>query len=378
MNQEIKEHNKSSLWNGASMVVLALLAGFIGGIAANRLDNRNAFLEQPETRQQVVSSESDLIADIASKVSPSVVSINVETQQSNLFFGTFSQAGAGTGVIISKNGLVLTNRHVIPENVTSVQVVLSDGTVYDDVTVVDRDSINDVAFLKINDVSDLPAAVLGDSDTMRVGDKVIAIGNALGEFDNTVTTGIISGQGRPIIAGDGFDSEQLQNLFQTDAAINPGNSGGPLMNLNGEVIAINTAVAGGAENIGFAIPINDIKPLVSSVEKDGKIIRPYLGVRYISLTPSIAKELETEQTSGAYLLGGDSGRAVIGDSPADKAGLKAEDIIIKVNDRNITAETPLISIMSRFTVNEKVTLTYIRDGQELTVEVTLEAAPEGL
>src|SRR5581483_11700401 len=191
-----------------------------------------------------------------------------------------------------------TNRHVVPADTTAVNVTLSDGTTFDNVQVIGRtgdSSPQDVAFLKIGDLKGkkLVPVTLGDSSRMQVGDEVIAIGNALGQFQNTVTTGIISGYGRDVTAGDQSGAqatENLTDLFQTDAAINQGNSGGPLVNINGEVIGINTAVASDAQNIGFAQPINDLKALISSVLSNGKLQQPYLGVRYVSLTNDLAKE----------------------------------------------------------------------------------------
>ena len=258
-------------------------------------------------------------------------------------------------------------------------MTLSDGTTYDNVTVVGRDPRDsvDIAFLKIKDVNNLTPAKLGDSSKVRVGEKVVAIGNALGQFQNTVTTGVISGLSRPIVAGDGSagGTESLTNLFQTDAAINPGNSGGPLVNVNSEVIGINTAVAGqGAQNIGFAIPIDDVKGLISGVLETGKLQVPYLGVRYIQLDEDIAYEFNLDTTEGAYIWSGRDGAVtILPGSPAEKAGLKEKDIIVKVNDISINQN---VNALSNFRVGEVVTLTVVRDGQEITVPVTLEAAPE--
>jgi serine protease Do len=235
----------------------------------------------------------------------------------------------------------------------------------------------DIAFLKINNVSDLQPAKLGDSSTMVVGDGVVAIGYALGEFQNTVTSGIISGLGRPLIASDGSDGgEALTNLFQTDAAINPGNSGGPLVNMSGEVIGINTAVAGDAENIGFSIPINDVKPQIESILRSGKLEIPYLGVRYVMVTEAIAQRFGLALDSGAWLKAGTDAQAVMNDSPADKAGLKEGDIIFKVNGEEVTVDMPLASVLSKYKIGDELEITYNRDGKEQTTKATLEAAPE--
>ena len=206
----------------------------------------------------------------------------------------------------------------------------------------------------------------------------MAIGNALGQFQNTVTAGIISGYGRDVVAsadGTGNDGESLSDLFQTDAAINQGNSGGPLVNVNGAVIGINTAVAGGADNIGFAIPINDVKGLISSVLNSGKLVQSYLGVRYVSLNDAAASEYGLDVKRGAYIVPGE-GDGVLPDSPAAKAKLKEGDIITKVNGITIDEKTNLTSALSRFQVDDKVTLTVIRDGKTIKVEATLEEAPQ--
>lgn len=373
-------------------VVLALFicvtAGFFGGWFGAASRKGNIASSSKEVKQQVVTSESQLISDIVKDVGPGVVSINVTTASTQRgFFGVEegTQQSAGTGFIISEDGYVVTNRHVVPQGAEDVSVTLSDGTQLDDVDVVGRtndgDSL-DVAFLKIKDKKgkNLEPVTLGDSSKVRVGDKVIAIGNALGQFQNTVTSGIISGYGRSIEAGDGSgrSSETLQNLFQTDTAINQGNSGGPLVNMSGEVIAINTAVAGNAENIGFAIPVNDVKGLIKSVLEKGKLLRPYLGVRYVSLTDDLAYQLNLSTKRGAYLSpAGRSGQAaVISGSPADKAGLKEKDIIVKINDKPIDENSSLTSVLGQHAVGDKVTLTVIRDGKEQKLTATLEAAPE--
>lgn len=374
-------HHHQINWHMILYFMFTLVIGFLGGtLAVRQYDkNLNSNTLNSESRQQIVLKESEIIADIAKNVGPSVVSINVESNaRSNFFNQLYSQNSAGTGIIIDKNGLVLTNKHVIPESVTSVQVVLSDGTTYDNVEIVDRDPLNDIAFLRIKDAKNLTPATLGDSDNIRVGDKVVAIGNALGQFDNTVTAGIISGIGRPIVANEGNGLESLQDLLQTDAAINPGNSGGPLVNINGEVVGINTAVAGGAENIGFAIPINDVKSVLDSVKTSGKIVRPYLGVRYVMLSKSIAEELNIKQAEGAYIVKDGIQPGLIADSPADKAGLKEGDIITKIGDDVLTSKDSLVSIIGKFRVGDKIKLSIVRDGNEQVIDVLLEAAPSSL
>jgi serine protease Do len=362
------------------LITLAFIAGIVGGVVGAKLFPTRVTSLDTESQIKIATSQSEVISTIAKEMSPSVVSINVESSVSGGFFYEESiQSGAGTGIIISSDGYIVTNRHVIPENVSSVSVTTNDGTQYDDVAVVARDtrSTMDIAFLKINNVNDLTPAKLGDSSSMVVGDGVIAIGYALGEFQNTVTSGIISGLGRPLIASDGTASgEALTNLFQTDAAINPGNSGGPLVNMSGEVIGINTAVAGNAENIGFSIPINDVKPQIESILKSGKLEIPYLGVRYVMLTEALQQRFDLARSSGAWLKAGQEAQAVLNGSPADKAGLKEGDIIFKVNGEEVTIEKPLASVLSKYKVGDTLDITYTRDGNEQTTKATLEVAPQ--
>lgn len=375
-----------SMRTGTVLIILAaFLAGILGGALGSRfLPARITSLDNAESGQKIVSSQSDLISKIAKDVSPSVVSINVQSStQQQSFFGDISEQiseGAGTGIILSSDGVIVTNRHVIPENVKTVSITTNDGKTYDNVTVTARDPREnyDIAFLKVNGAKDLKPAQIGDSSTMRVGDAVVAIGYALGEFSNTVTSGIISGTGRPITAGDenGGSAETLTNLFQTDAAINPGNSGGPLLNMNGQVIGINTAVAGNAENIGFSIPINDVKTQISSILNTGKLEIPYLGVRYVMVTSTLQQKYQLSSDHGAWLKGSESNLAVINGSPADKAGLKEGDIITKINGQKVDSEKPLASQLSKFRVGDEVEITIVRDGKEQTVKAKLEAAPE--
>lgn len=392
-NEKLGAANQSSrsrvrFLSAALLVIVSAGAGFGGGWLGTRQDN-NTTIEQ---QRVVLNSQGELISSIAKEVGPSVVSVTVtsQSQVSNDFFGFQSpneeQQSAGTGIIIDKSGLIITNRHVIPAGATRVGVTLSDGTIYEDVEVVGRTSNSDpldIAFLKITDTKGktLTPAKLGDSSKVGVGDSVVAIGNALGQFQNTVTSGIISGHGRNIEAGgasDG-DTEELQNLFQTDTAINQGNSGGPLMNLSGEVIGINTAVAGGsAQNIGFAIPINDVKGVIDSVMRTGKLERPYLGLVFISITADMAKRYELDAEQGAYIppavmVGRQS---VVKDGPADKAGVKEGDIITKLDDQKLSDKNTLTSALGKHKVGDTVTLTLVRDGKEMTLKVRLEAVPE--
>jgi S1-C subfamily serine protease len=369
------------------LVILCFGAGFGGGLLGANANGGGTLANSTAAKQQYISNESELIANIAKNVGQSVVSVDVQSQVTtqDLFgFGrTADQQSAGTGFIISKDGIIVTNRHVVPAGTSSVSVTLSDGTTFDNVQVIGRtpeSSSQDIAFLKIGDTKGktLVPVTLGDSSKVAVGDRVVAIGNALGQFQNTVTEGILSGFGRDVTAGDqsgAQSTENLTDLFQTDAAINEGNSGGPLVNINGEVIGVNTAIASSAQNIGFAQPVNDLKGLIDSVLAGGKLQQPYLGVRYVSLTNDLAKEFNLKVTRGAYITSGNNQAAVISGSPADKAGLKEKDVITKVNNITIDDKTSLTAALSRFKVGDKVTLTVIRDGKAKSISATLGTAP---
>jgi serine protease Do len=357
-------------------VLLAFVAGVLGAALFVRfmpVTERSAI----EQSKQVTLQENSATIDLVKKVGPSVVSINTSTTVQS-YFGAQEQQGAGTGVIVTSDGIILTNKHVV-EGASTVNVTNTEGKQYEG-KILAIDSANDIAFVKV-DATDLPAADLGDSDKVEVGQRAIAIGNALGEYSNTVTTGVISGKQRPVQASDGQGrTETLTNLFQTDAAINPGNSGGPLLNIDAQVIGINTAVASGnnAQNIGFAIPINQIKSALESVKTRGIIVRPYIGVRYVMLTESFAERNQLPVKEGALLRGDDQTLAVIVGSPAAKAGLREGDIITKVNNVDVTRDNPLQSVIVGFSPGNVVSITYWRDGREETVDVKLEEAPQAV
>ena len=379
--------NRTKVAGVGLVLLLSVSLGFVGGWIGAASNSRTG-TNNTEQARQIVTEQSDLISQIAEDVGPSVVSVNVTSTgvSNDPFFGSrgFEQQSAGTGFIISEDGYVVTNRHVIPEDARQVSLVLSDGTELKKEKVVGRTSASDpldIAFLKIQDKKgkDLVPAKLGDSSKMDVGDMVVAIGNALGQFQNTVTSGIISGYGRSVeAAGESGGLESLQNLFQTDAAINQGNSGGPLVNANGEVIGINTAVAGGAENIGFSIPINDVQGLIDSVLEEGELLRPYLGVRYLMLTDDLAYQYNLDTTRGAYVVPstGSQASSVISGSPADKAGLQEKDVITKIDDTELNEDNSLISVLGKYSVGDTITLTVVRDGDQQTIEATLEAAEQ--
>lgn len=382
------EHPRVKFLAMATLVMIAVASGFLGGWMAER-NNAQVGNTTPEKQQVIMKTQGQVLRDIAKSVGESVVSVNTTTTvtgRDDIFGFSRSgvQQGAGTGIILTDEGLIITNRHVVPQGTTKVSITLSDGTELDDVSVVGRtgqsDSL-DVAFLKVGDVKGkkLKAARIGDSSKVQVGDSVVAIGNALGQFQNTVTAGIISGHGRSLQAADGSGNsvENLEDLFQTDAAINQGNSGGPLVNLDGEVVGINTAIAGDAQGIGFAIPINDVTGLIDSVKRTGGLQRPYIGVVYVPLTNDIAKEYSLNAQRGAYIApAGEIGQdPILGGSPAEKAGLKPGDIITKINDRAIDQNNSLSALVNKHKVGDTVTLTVLRDNKEVKVDVTLGATP---
>jgi serine protease Do len=357
------------------LVTISLLVGMFGGALGAFGMVRYFPGSIPVDKRQVTLQENSAVVDVVKKVSPSVVSITTSTTGIDPFFGRVTQSeGAGTGIILSEDGLVLTNNHVV-SGADSFSVFTSDGKEHKEARVVARDPAKDIAFLRINANGLIPAE-LGDSGALVVGQRVVAIGNALGRFQNTATDGIVSGLGRPILAGGtGQRPESLDNLIQTDAAINPGNSGGPLVNIQGQVIGVNTAVAGGAQNIGFAIPIKEVEAAIASVKSQGRIVRPYLGVRYLQVTREFANRNNLRVDHGAYIVGGQNELAVLPDSPAARAGLREGDIILKFGGTNVDEKNTLSSLISKHKVGDKVSLTIYRDGREQTVEVTLEEAP---
>lgn len=370
-------NNKASLL--IALTVLALVFGCaglaLGWLGYEKASTPITFLGSGTDGNSANFVEGS-ISDIAEKVSKSVVSIVTSSKTTDMFGQSYDSAAAGTGIIVTSDGYILTNKHVI-NGASRVTVVLDDGTTYEDVKVVATDPLNDVAYLKIDDVSDLTAATLGDSKTVSVGQQVIAIGNALGQYQNTVTAGIISGTGRSVTASDGTShTETLSDMIQTDAAINSGNSGGPLVNAAGEVIGINTATSTSAENMGFAIPVSSVKGMLSQLIETGKAERTYLGVYSLEITPEVAKAYNLPVDEGVYLYSSSSYSAIIKDSPAAKAGLKDKDIITKVNGTSVGASGSLANIIGEYKPGDTVQLTVIRDGKELAVNVTLDGYPD--
>lgn len=285
------------------------------------------------------------------------------------------EVGGGSGFIITSDGLIITNKHVASDKAASYTVFTSEGKKYD-ADIIAIDPTQDLAVLKIQG-NGFPTVALGNSDSIELGQTAIAIGNALGEFRNTVSVGVISGLSRTITAsGVNVGVETLAGVIQTDAAINPGNSGGPLLNLRGEVIGINTAMANDAQSIGFAIPINRAKRAIGSVKTNGEIQTAYLGVRSMTITANLAEKQNLPVDYGALIRGGDDGPAIAKDSPAEKAGLLAEDIILEVNGKKIDENNSLLSLIAEYNPGDTVTLKINRGGKEMELKVVLGKRPQ--
>jgi len=371
-------------------IVLIIVISLFGGAISDRLFGYKILdrffpkiTSNPLITQQKVLNEESVVIDVVEEVGPSVVTINIEKEQPasslSIEFGPFGfffpqsqgeqqkiEQNIGSGFIISKDGLVVTNKHVVEETQATYKIITKDDQSYE-VQKIFRDPVNDLAILKI-EADNLQPVEMGDSDKLKVGQFVIAIGTALGEFKNTVTTGVVSGLGRGITAGSALEgyTERLDNVIQTDAAINPGNSGGPLLNSSGQVIGINVAIASGGENIGFAIPINIIKEAIDNFNQTGQFDRPFLGIRYQMISQDIA--LMNNVPQGAYIV------EVVADGPADEAGVKVGDIITQFNGQKV--EDELNKLISQKKVGDEVQLKLWRDGQELEVNVVLQSTAE--
>lgn len=408
-----KKHNKNiSTFIIASIVISSFfgaLFGFMAGSVGQGKFSFDFLKGRGQTSQKNVENsgqtinfpeEESAVTAAVEKASPAVVSVIISKDVPRMqdffsdpfnfdpFFNPFGsgqrqqqnqggterqEIGGGSGFIVSKDGLIATNRHVVSDREASYTVLTNDGKKYD-AEVKAIDPTNDVAILKIN-ASNLPVLELGDSGNLKIGQTVIAIGNSLGEFRNTVSKGIISGLKRNVTAGDGFgQSETLSEVIQTDAAINPGNSGGPLLDIRGQVIGVNVAMAQGAENIGFALPIDVLKKDLDSVKTKGKIVQPYLGVRYMPVTEDIQKQNNLPYDYGALVLRGErvTDFAVVPGSPADKAGITENDIILEIDGKKIDENHQLADLIAKSSVGDTVSLKIWHKGEEKTVQVKLE------
>lgn len=367
-------------------VFLVVIASLASGAIADRilgfrpLDKFFPRFGINTLNERVVNEQSDVI-DVVKNVGPSVVTVSAVAPKRQVVqfspFGGFSQGTTGgtpqdigSGFVVSSDGLIVTNKHVVSDTSLTYKVSTPDGKTYDAKSV-SRDPNNDIAVIKI-DAAGLKAVELGDSSNLEVGQFVIAIGTALGEFRNTVTTGVVSGLGRGINAGDNFQGyvERLDNVIQTDAAINPGNSGGPLLNASGQVIGINVAVAQGANNIAFSIPINTVKDALSQFKANGKFpAKAYIGVEYQMISQQVA--LLNQVPQGAYIVN------VVSGSPAEKAGLLEGDIIFKVDGQALTdTNGGLAKIISAKKPGDSLSLDIWRNGSQTVVTVALSEAPQ--
>ncbi len=391
-------------------VLLSSVFGFLAGFLALNYYNvipeigeTIKVIEKTFTEYQPQTTHEEKIIQVVEKASPSVVSIAITKDAPKLetyfenpfedfeeFFGPMPEFGIprqreteefeereigwGTGFIVSQEGLILTNKHVVVDKETDYTVFTSDESEFS-AQVLARDPFFDLAVLKIQqdqeispegaELKPFPTLTLGDSENLQPGQTVIAIGNVLGEFQNTVSTGVISGLGRNITASGGGMVEVLEDVIQTDAAINRGNSGGPLLNLKGEVIGINTAMAWQAQNVGFALPIENAKRAIEQIKEHGKIIHPFLGIRYTLINEEVQIKNDLPVNYGAWIA------SVEADSAALKAGLKENDIILEFEGEKITSDNSLARMIIKHSPGDQINLKILRDKKELTVDVTL-------
>jgi serine protease Do len=344
-----------------TVLLLASVSLVVTGCVGNHTSFASGYLSIDEAAGPQLSSQ-ELVAEVA----PAVVSIVVETVSYNFFWQAVPSTGAGSGIIISPDGYIVTNNHVV-EGAQKVTVTLSDGSVFA-ATMVGTDSQTDLAVVKI-DASDLAYLhILNNSlEQLSVLDPVVAVGNALAlPGGPTWTTGVVSNLGRSIQEENGV---VLNGIIQTDAAINPGNSGGPLLDAAGQVVGVNVAIASNAENIGFAISTDTVVPVVESLIAEGKVVRPWLGVSVATVTPTIQQYYRLAVDAGALVTSVSSG------SPASKAGLRAGDVIIKVDNSDISSATDLTTAIASYQVGDEVEIVYYRGNAQQSVTMTLEESP---
>jgi len=388
-----------TFWLIVGVIFISIIFGFLAGTLSSTifyfqirdyLEKLNINLPLIEYFPQ--TSQEEKIIKVVEEVSPAVVSIIIskdvpiieEYYETDPFFGFLipqyrqkgtekQEIGGGSGFIVSQDGMILTNKHVVLEEGADYTVFTNDGRKFSAKVLV-RDPFQDLAVIKIEQdkIESFPTVKLGDSDSLKSGQTVIAIGNALGEFRNTVSIGVISGLGRRITAAGGDFVETLEDVIQTDAAINKGNSGGPLLNLKGEVIGINTAMVIGAQSIGFAVPINKAKKAIEQVREIGKIVYPFLGIRYILINEKVQAEYNLSTDHGAFIIKGESRESAIWPgSAAEKAGLKEKDIVLEFNGEKITVDNSLAKIITKYNPRDNVKLKVLRGEKEFEVEVVL-------
>ena len=363
-------------WAPGAIVAVAIVAGIISGslsaaaVSSLMRQPANAAGSLAPVGQNVSNvhiDESSAVINAVQDAMPAVVKIQATTG------GPVSGQATGTGFIYDPNGWILTNRHVVSD-AQQLTVILSDSRELDG-RVYGIDTLTDLAIVKV-DATNLPTVKIGSSSDLEQGQLAIAIGNPLGEFENTVTTGVISGLGRQIVAGgQTSSSEQLNNLIQTDAAINPGNSGGPLLNSAGQAIGVNTAVSQDAQGIGFAIPIDVAKPIMQQAVDGQPLTRPWIGVFYQPVTRQLAKDRDLPVDSGVVIDSGTNQPAVFPNSPAADAGLKQGDVITEVDGKPVNAETDLAELMLPHQPGDTVTLTVLRGSSKQQIDVKLGTLP---
>lgn len=352
------------------LALFGLLFGFLAGAGINvdlpDVKDQNQSIEKQKEETKTYEPQlthEEMVIETTESAIKGVVAIE-----------TTDETVAGSGFFISKDGYILTNRHVVSSTNSDYYVVTHDGERLES-EVVDKDPLRDLAFLKVEG-EDFHILDLGDSNELRLGQTAIAIGYSLGELKNSVSVGVVSGLVRDIWARSGWDVEKLKGMIQTDAAVNPGNSGGPLLNLKGEVIGVNIAKSSQGDNVGFAMPVNKIKSPINSILEEGKIVNPFLGVHYVTITEYEAKMRGLPIEKGALIVrGGSDLPAVTPDSPANEAGFREGDIITKFDGKEITPENPLYEIILEYSPGEEVKIEYMRGSQTHTTTVELAERP---
>ena len=345
------------------IILLSGVVGFGAGYAGSHLSNNaNVTIQQQTNKSNFGTVQVSDVSDIVEKCKDSVVEITTESASSgNSIFGQYVSQGAGSGVIISKDGYIVTNNHVVI-GATSLKVTTTDGTEYD-ASVVGKDSQTDLAVIKV-DANNLQAATLGDSDILQVGDPAIAIGNPLGELGGTVTTGIISATDRQITIDD-----ETMTLLQTDAAINPGNSGGGLFNADGNLIGIVNAKESstGIEGLGFAIPITPAQDIITELMQNGSVTsRPALNVSLYDYTSNNQGQY-SKYEDGCYIV------QIVKNGAADKAGLKQNDRILSFDSEQIQSTSDVKNVLKKHKIGDTIKMVVERDSKKITVEITLQA-----
>ncbi len=379
-----------NFWLIVSVILLSSIFGFFAGLISGNyfIPTPSINLGEGETVYRPQTSQEEAIIKAVNSASQAVVSIIITKdlpifeqyytdpfREFEEFFGPSPfepripqdqqrgterrEIGGGTGFIVSEDGMIVTNAHVVADPDADYTVLTNDGSKYQ-AEVLGRDTFRDLAIIKIPDSKKFPILKLGDSGNLQIGQTVVAIGNALGEYRNTVSVGVISGLGRQVTAEGGGVVVALEDVIQTDAAINRGNSGGPLLNLKGEVIGVNFAIAEPAQNIGFAVPVNQAKKPVEQIKTLGKIVYPFLGVRYTLLD------------EGVLVSKGEKGEpAIFPGSSAERASILEGDIILEFNGEKIAPENTLAKLIMKYDPGDKITLKIKREGREFTVELTL-------